>query len=203
MPTLVVVVTAAFLCRSVGEAHVSTAQNLEKSLDIERYSDQPLELTDLKVGEQRITDGIATKSILGGMAVDTIAFKESNGWFKHVLFRFRNVSGRPILGVQAYLYFQPPDTHTIYSLPLVASTALKEGVVQPGKEVILTVTDQAWSLTSAILERYKVNPDLVPVRFAIGIVRFSDDLRWSGGQFLRQDPGNPYRWNVVDTKPAP
>jgi hypothetical protein len=197
------VVVAGLLSGSIGQARESPAQDAEKSLGIERYPDQPLELIDLKVGVQRMNDRIATKSILNGIAVDTITFKERDGWFKHVLIRFRNVSGRPIYGVTAYLYFQPPDARTLYSLPLAASTALNEGVVQPGAEVILTVTDQAWSLTADILEKHKVNPDLVSVKFAIGMVRFSDDLRWSQGHLLRQDPNNPYKWNVIDTKVAP
>jgi len=35
------------------------------------------------------------------MGLDTVKFKEKEGWFKHLKVRLRNVSGKPIYGLRA------------------------------------------------------------------------------------------------------
>jgi hypothetical protein len=181
----------------------SVLQGDDKSLDIERYSNEPLELIELKIGEQSVKDRISTKSRLNEEGFDSVKFKENEGWYKRVWIRMRNVSGRPIYGVGAHLYFQPSDTRTLFSVPLTGSTRLKQGVLEPDDDIILTVSDQAWSLTADILKQHGVEPDLASVKFRIDLVRFGDDLQWSKGHQLRRDPHNPNRWNVTDSKATP
>jgi hypothetical protein len=201
--SLVAVVVAGLLLGSIGQARKSRAQDADKSLDIERYPNEPLELVDLKVGEQVIKVETATRSKPNDTGLDHLSFKERDGWFKRVVVRLRNVSGRPIYGASAHLYFQPSHTRTLYSLPLAGSTLLKRGVLEPGAEITFVVSDQAWSLTADILNQHGVDPDLAPVKFSIDIVRFSDDLQWSRGNLLRRDPDDPNRWNVIEMKVAP
>jgi hypothetical protein len=195
---LVLVVLSMLLMTSPGLALTSTRQDADKSLDIERYPDEPLELVELKVRDQPIKDKIATKSRHNSFGQDTVTFKEREGWFKHLQVRLRNVSGKPIYGVGAHLFFRPSDTKTFYSLPLVGFTQLGRGVLEPGADITLAVTEQAWSLTADILKQFGVNPDVAPVSFGIDVVRFSDGLQWSKGQMLRRNPDNPNRWIPVD-----
>lgn len=201
--TLAVVVVAGVLLNSIGQASESPAQDAEKSLDIERYLNEPLELVDLKVGEHVIKDKIATKFWRNDGGLDKVTFRERNGWYKRVMITFRNVSGRPIYGVRAHLYFQPPSTTTLFSLPLLASTSLKKGVLDPGAEISLSVSDQAWVLTADILKQHGVDPDLASVKLSIDTVRFSDSLQWSRGHLLGRDPDDPNRWKVMDVKAKP
>ncbi len=194
---LVLVIPSMLLMNSVVVAHKSPSQDTDKSLDIERYADEPLELVEFKIEDQPIKDKIATKSRHSSV-LDTVTFKEREGWFKHLQVRLRNVSGKPIYGVRAHLFFRPSYTKTLFSLPLAGSTQLGQGVLEPGADITLTVTEQAWSLTADILKHYGVNPDLAPVSFGVDVVRFGDDLQWSKGQMLRRDPNNPKLWRPVD-----
>jgi len=47
-------------------------------MDIERYSDQPLQLVDLKIGGQELTSKITTKSIHGDVQTDNITFTQDD-----------------------------------------------------------------------------------------------------------------------------
>lgn len=201
--TLAIVIATAPISDQFGQVRELTSQDTDKSLDIERYSNEPLELVDLKVGEQVLKYKITSKFMNGDAGLDTVNFKERNGWFKRILITMRNVSGRSIYGLSAYLYFAPPGSRTLYSLPLVASTILKQGVAEPGAEITLTVSDQAWSLTSGIFDKHGVDPDGASVQFSLGLVHFANDLQWSKGHLLRRDPNNPYTWKVIDMKVGP
>jgi hypothetical protein len=201
--TLAIVVIGGPILDALGQVRELPPQNSDKSLDITRYSNEPLELVDLKVGEQGIKNKIASKFRSDGAGLDTVTFKERNGWFKRISVTMRNVSGSPIYGLRAYLYFIPPGSRTLYSLPLRATTILNKGVAEPGSEITLTVSEQAWSLTTDILDKHDVNPDLASVEFSIEYVRFASDLQWSKGQLLRRDPNNPNKWNVIDMKDDP
>ena len=194
---LLLVIPTMLLMNSVGVALASTGQDADKSLDIERYADEPLELIELRIGDQPIEDKIAMKFRHNSGGADTVSFKQRDGWFRHLQVRLRNVSSKPIYGVRAHLIFGPSDTKTLYSLPLAGSTQLRRGVLLPGADITLTVTEQAWNLTADILKHYGVNPDLAPVSFGIDVVQFSD-LQWSKGQMLRRDPENSNRWIPVD-----
>lgn len=196
--TLLACVATAFVVEPIGHTARSPVQAAEKSLDIERYPNEPLEMVELKVGEQPVQGRITVKFRRNDEGLDSVTFKEHDGWFRRILISLRNVSGRPISGVRAHLYFQPAYTRTLFSLPLVGSTVLKQGVLEPGAEIILTVSEQSWDLTAGILKQHGVNPDLASVKFAIDIVRFSDDLQWSRGHLLRPDPDNPNRWIPID-----
>ncbi len=199
---LILAILSMLLMNSVGVAltstgQASTGQDADKSLDIERYADEPLELVELKIGDQPIKDKIATKFRLNSQGVDTVSFKQRDGWFRHLQIRMRNVSGKPIYGVRAHLRFRPSGTDNIYSVPLAGFTQLRQGVLEPNADITLSVTEQAWGLTEDIRKQFGVNPDLTPVSFGIDIVQFSD-LQWSKGHMLRRDPEHPNRWIPID-----
>ncbi len=90
-------------------------QETDKSLSIERYSDEPLDLVELKIGSQSLKDRIATTFRReNGAGVDTVSFRERQGWFRQLEIRLRNVTSKPIYGVSARLFFRPPDRHALF-----------------------------------------------------------------------------------------
>ena len=167
---------------------VAFAQDGDKSLNIERYGDEPLQLVGLKIGSQSITDNLPVNARHNSVGVDTITFNQRDGWFRNVEFKLRNISGKPIYGVSSHLFFRPSETKTVYRLPLAGSSQAGQGVLEPGGEITLIVTEQAWTLTKEILKYYDVDPDKTVVSFGVDVVQFSDNEQWSKGRMLRLDP---------------
>ncbi len=195
---LVLMLITAFLFYSIGQANRSQAQDAEKSLDIERYPNEPFSLIDLKVSEQSIKSKIALKQRRGEEGLDNVRFKEREDWFKRVWIRLRNTSNKPISGVQAYLYFKVPGAPMQFRVGLEASTSLKRGVVEPGDEVDLKVSDQRWSYTADMLRQHGADVNLAAVTLSIERVWFTKDLQWTKGHLIRRDAYNPNKWNVID-----
>ena len=188
VPFLVLVFTVMVPMNSV-----VFAQDNDKSLNIERYADAPLQLVGLKIGSQSITDKIPADAHHNSVGVDTFTFKQRDGWFRNLEVKLRNVSGRPIYGVSSHLFFQPSEAKTVFSLPLAGFTQLGQGVLEPGGELTLTVTEQAWAVTAEILKHYNVDPDKSVVSFGVDVVQFSDNEQWSKGRMLRLNPPAPDR----------
>ncbi len=89
--TTLFLVAAGLGSAATGSSSKLAAQATDKSLDIERYSNEPLELTELKIGEQSIRDKIATQSRRNDEGLDSVRFRENDGWFKTVWVKLRNV----------------------------------------------------------------------------------------------------------------
>lgn len=198
---LTVVFGTGILFVAIGYTHRPPAQDDDKLLDIERYPHEPLELVDLKVSEQSVKSKIKVKLRRGRHGLDDAKFKDKSDWFKRVSVRLKNVSGKPIVGLSAYMYFKPPGSKVLFSLGLFGSTQLKRGVLEPNDEINLTVSDQSWNQTANILMQYGVDANLSSVTLFIESVLFSDGLRWSKGQMLRRDPDNPNKWISIDKGP--
>jgi hypothetical protein len=164
---------------------VAFAQDGDKSLNIERYGDEPLQLVGLKIESQSITDKLPVTARHNSVGVDTITFNQRDGWFRNLEVKLRNVSGKPIYGVSSHLFFRPSETKTVYRLPLAGLTQAGQGVLEPGGEITLIVTEQAWRLTEEILKYYDVDPDKTVVSFGVDVVQFSDNEQWSKGRMLR------------------
>jgi hypothetical protein len=184
---LVLVLAAVILPVVVGHARKLLAQDIEKSLDIERYPNEPFLLVELKVSDKSIKSKIAPRQRRGDEGLDNVKFKESPEWFRRVSITLRNTSDKPITGLQAYLYFKVPGSITLFGVGLDASTKLKRGVIEPGDEVDLTVGDRRWNLTADILKQHGADVNLAAVTLSIERVWFSKDLQWSKGHLLRRD----------------
>ncbi len=199
---LVVVVVTVLLLDSIGHARKSPAQNGEKSLDIQRHANEPLELLDFKVSEQSHKDRIKVKHRNGDEGregLDRVEFQDADDWFKRVRVRLRNVSGKPIIGLEAYLYFRLPDTELRFRVRLSAQTEPRQTQpLDPGAETELSVTDQSWARTASILTQYGKDANLAAVTLSVETVGFSDGSQWDMGRLLRRDPENPSKWTPVD-----
>jgi hypothetical protein len=198
-----VVVTAALLFGYIGHANKSTAQDADKSLDIERYPNEPLELVNLKIRDKALKNEIKMKSKNkgNGWGRDNVKFKETNGWFKHIKIKLRNISGKPIYGIRAGLHFQPPGLRMLFNMPLTWTKSLESDPLQPGAEIDLEVSDQLLNRTLIRMKQYDVDANLSSVSFSLDDAYFSDDIKWSRGVLLRRDSDDPNKWNPVD-KPA-
>jgi hypothetical protein len=91
--TIVFLVGTGLLVGTIGHARRSRAQDADKSLDIERYPNEPLSLVELKVSDQSVKSKIATKLRSGDEGLDNVKFKDQTDWFKRVSIRLRNTSG--------------------------------------------------------------------------------------------------------------
>src|SRR5712692_3771996 len=87
----VVTVLVGSLVYSIGQA----SQDNQKSLDIERHANEPLELVDLKVSEHSVKSKIKIKvkhrhGDQGREGLDNVEFQDQHDWFKRVRVRLRN-----------------------------------------------------------------------------------------------------------------
>jgi hypothetical protein len=199
---LVVIFATAILFASNKVVSKGITQGSEKSLDIERFSNAPLELVDLKVSEKSVKGNIKVKHRINGDGLDSVKFQDEGEWFKRVKIRVRNVSDRPVLNIEAYLYFKPPASTPLFSVDLTPSRKLNHEPLQPGGEVDLTVTDQSWNRTLEILNQYGVDASQSTVTFSVRFVLFDNETLWSRGHLVRQDPNNPRKFIPVEKSPG-
>ena len=199
---LVLVLATVILPGIIGHARKLLVQDSEKSLEIERYPNEPFSLVDLKVSERSIKNKIALTQRRGANGLDNAKFKDQDDWFKRVWITLRNTSDKPIIGVQAYLYFKIPGYSTLFRVSLEASTKLKRGLIEPGDEVDLRVSGQRWGYTAGILERHGADATRAVVTLSIDTIWFTNDLQWTKGHLMRRDASNPNKWNVVNENNA-
>jgi hypothetical protein len=169
-------------------------------LEIERYSDEPLQLVNLRIGTQSVKDRIRqkfkdNKSKLG---TDRVSFKERDDWFKRVSITLRNTSTKPVYGLRAYLYFKPAGFPMIFSMTLTGSRQLRNDPLQPGAEIDLTVSPGYLNRTLDDLKYRGLDASHTDVTFSLDAVIFSDELQWHRGHLVRPDSAIPDKWVPVD-----
>ncbi len=185
---------------SIGWAGKSAAQDAEKSLEIERYPNEPLELVDIKISGQSVKSKIKFKSKdkVSGWGRDNVKFRDKDNWFKSIKIKIRNVSGKPIYGLRAGLHFEPSNLRMLFSLPLGWNKSLDREPLQPGDEIDLEVSEQLLNRTIDRMRQYGVEANASPLSFSVDDAYFSHDLMWSRGILLRRDPNNPNKWDADD-----
>ena len=171
----------------------TTPQNDDKALDIDRYPNEPLQLIDLQIGEKSVKASIRQKSkdSISKWGKDTARFKEGTKWYRHVKVTLRNVSGRPLYGLSAELYFKRKDLDVFFGLPLTHT-------LEPNEEIDLNVSEESFNRAMTRMLEYAVNPDEASVTFSVDRAIFDDDFMWSRGGLFRRDPNDRLKWNRVD-----
>ena len=168
--TLVGVVAAGLLFGYIGHARKSAAQDAEKSLNIERYRNEPFELVDLKIGQNSVKSGIKSKvkNSRSQPVLDDVKFREKDDWSRNVKVRLRNISGRPIYGLTVSLFFEHISSRTGFEIRLkrAQNRDLKNQPLQPGDEIDLEVTDKDFNETMTMIRQYGLNPHELPVILA-------------------------------------
>jgi hypothetical protein len=195
---LVVIAALGIMFASSRVASKRVAQDPEKSLDIQRYPNEPLELLDIKVSGQSYKDKITVKSRKNDEGLDNIKFQDKEEWYRRVWVRLRNISGKPITGLRAYLLFEPTTMNRLFSIPLLHSKQLQNKALAPGEEIELTVTDEMWNKIAERLRQYNVDPNSTPIKLTIENVMFGNDLQWNRGHMVHPDPNDPNRWIPID-----
>lgn len=195
---LVLAIGTVLLPVLIGHARKSFAQDSEKALDIRRHVNEPLELIDLKVNQRSIKNMIAVSRRKGDDRLDTVRFQDLDDWPRRMRISLRNVSGKTIVGLQAYLYLKPPGSPVLFSVTLKSSNSLESTVLEPGDVVEAVVDDGSWNRTVNRLTQQGWNPSMAAVTFSVGIVAFRDGLQWNKGHMLRRDPDNPSRRIPID-----
>lgn len=201
-----ILVSVVLVFTYIGHAHKSNAQDPEKSLNIARYPDEPLELVDLKIGQNSVKSGIKSKvkNNRSQSVLDDVKFRENDDWSRNVKIRLRNISGRPIYSLSVSLFFQHTSSRTAFEIPLrrAENRDLKKQPLQPGDEIDLEVKDKDFNETMTMIRQYGLEPSGLPVILDVRSALFGDDFGWFGGTLMRRDPNNPQKWDAVD-KPAP
>jgi hypothetical protein len=192
---------SALLLISTGHARKQPAQDAEKTLLIERYRSEPLELLDLRVGEQSVKSKIKPKFKSGRGGLDEVRFRGKENWFRHVRVRLRNVSGRPIYGMRVYLYFQLSDSRTMFGLQLTRSRNLRATPLRPGAHIDLWADEPLVGATLEALRRHGADANNASVRLVVESALFAGDTQWLKGTLLRRDPNDPNNW-VPAARPA-
>lgn len=193
---------------SIGRSRVSQSQDEEKSLDVERYPDEPLELVDLQIRHNSVKKDIRFKSkdSISRWGRDHVKFKEKDDWFKNVKITLRNVSGRPIYGLSASLFFKPSSLRMLFQMALKQRQLrnLTQQPLQPGDEISLEVNEGSSNEGMQYMIQYGVDANQCTVSLSVDTAYFSDDLGWSKGAFIRRDPNKPKNWKAVDPpEPSP
>jgi hypothetical protein len=182
------------------------AQDEEKSLDINRYPNEPLELIDLKIGENSVKERIKSKAKdnNGRLVLDNVKFKEKNDWFKDLKVRLRNVSGKPIYALDVDLLFKDLNLQVGFAVSVKESQTknLKQQPLRPGEEIDLRVDDGSLKQMLAYMYKNGIDANQSTLRLAVNGVSFGDDFGWRKGVLMRRDPTNPRKWDVID-KPEP
>jgi len=191
----------ALVAYSLGQA----SQDDERSLDIQRYPNEPFELVDLKIGQNSVKKDIKFKSRDDSSRWEqhNVKFKEKENWFKSVHVRLRNISGRQVSALTANLYFLPPNSRMGFQLPLrkVEGRNLKAQPMLPGEEIELEVDGDRFYQTMATIRENGFDANAIPVALSVERVSFGDKLIWSKGILMRPDPDNPKNWKPIDDGP--
>ncbi|HKP38533.1 MAG TPA: hypothetical protein VJT71_16860, partial [Pyrinomonadaceae bacterium] len=207
---LAFVVSLVLLIKGVSDSARASASRLkpqqdeEKSLDVDRYPDEPLELVDLRIRHKSVKTEIKPKlrDNISKWGKDRVKFSEDANWFRHVKVTLRNVSGRPIYGLIARLAFKPADQDILFGMALTHKKDLRQKPLQPNEEIDLDVTDESFNRSMSRMLQHGVNPDAAVVSLSVDSAMFANDLMWSRGDLLQRDPNNHRKWDKVE-KPKP
>jgi hypothetical protein len=199
--TMVVLVLAfAAWCENEGTHATAQTQEADKVLEIERYPDEPLQLVNLRIGTQSVSDHIKLKfkDPKSKWGIDSVKFSEKDDWYKRVSITLRNASNKPVYGVQGFLYFKPVGLPTIFSLQLKNSKELWREPLEPGAEIELSVNQEKLDQTLVNLKDHGTDASVAVVSLSVDSVRFSKELQWYRGKLLRPDPTIPHKWVPID-----
>jgi hypothetical protein len=190
LASLVAAIISMFMVlNSINDAGKAEAQEGERSLLIERHGNEPLELIDLKIRDQSVKSKIKPKVRMGDDGYDRVSIPNSEEWAKHIRVKLRNISGKPIVGFQAYIYLKASGTDMYFSASLHGSRRLEHTTLDPGEEVEATVDRDSWDRAVNRFWQYGGDINSAEVSLAIGIVAFGDGLQWYKGHTLRVDGG--------------
>lgn len=204
---LALLIRGASYSATADSSKESQTQNDEKSLNFERYANEPLELVEVKIRERSVKSNIKGKvrDAKNKPVLDNVKFIEQDDWFKHVTVRLRNVSGRTVCGISAALYFQPQGLQMVFPMRFKGRDArdLFKHPLGPGEEIDLGVSQASVNEAMRYMFQHGIDVNKTTINLAVHTVYFSYDFGWAQGSFIRRDPANPKNWKAVDPAETP
>ena len=136
------------------------------------------------------------------MGMDNVKFRGDDRWSKTLEIRLRNISGRPIYGVSASLFFEHYEPRMAFEIKLkrIPNRDLKQHPIQAGEEIELQIPEPSFNQTTTKITQFGLSPRELVIVLAVRSALFSDDFGWFGGSYLRRDPHNGSNW---DAMPSP
>ena len=184
------------------ESSVS-AQEVERSLDIERYENEPYEIVDVYADGKSLKDKIKSKIKYGQEGLDNAKFKDKDGWYNRIKVRVRNISQNQIISIAGTLIFEHPLLPMEYGLFITPARDLNQEPLKLGEETDLQVNEIHINQTKDYLLKEGADENVPVVRVIMGNVLFTKTYLWGKGRFFRKDPNNSDKWNPIETPSAP
>ncbi len=194
------VALAVWLGNEGSRAGSAQTQDLDKTLEIQRYPDEPVQLVDLRIGAQSVKDHIKQKfkSNSSKWGLDSVKFKEKDDWYKRVSITLRNTSDKPVFALVGFLIFKPSGYPMLFGLPLTASRELGKDPLLPGAQIELSVNPGLLNNTLTDMKNHGVDVSNADVSFSLDTVMYSEELRWDRGKLVRPDSAVPGKWVPID-----
>lgn len=132
-------------------------------------------------------------------------FDAHPNWIKDLSFKLENISEKPIVFLQININF--PETRLTGNLMSYTMTfgqrpnskfkqLNKQMELMPGEVLEVSLDKERDKIHQFINERQPME-SIEKVELEIGFIIFEDRTAWTAGTFLRQDPGNPDRYNPI------
>jgi hypothetical protein len=185
------------------ELNSVSAQDIERSLDIERYENEPYEIVDVSVNGKSIKDKIKSKIKYGKEGLDNAKFKDKNGWYNHLKVRVRNTSPNQIISIAGSLMLEHPALPAVFGLPITSVRDLNKEPLKPGEEIDLQAQEKFINLTKEFFSKNGVDENVPVVRVLMENVLFTKTYLWRKGGYRRIDPNNPDKWITIGTLQTP
>lgn len=170
----------------------------ERKLEIQRYPNEPMQLTDLRISGESVKDRIAQlKTYENKWSTDSVSFNDTEDWYKRVSFTYKNVSDKSVRGVRAFLFFKAADGKT-FMVQLTSLSDLWKNALQPGEEVELILSDIELAKLLPTIQEQGVDLNRCAVSFSLDTAIYGEKLWWDRGHLLHPDPTQPNKWIPVN-----
>lgn len=170
----------------------------ERKLQIQRYPDEPMQLTDLRISGESVKDRIAQlKTYENKWSTDSVSFNDTEDWYKRVSFTYKNVSDKPVRGVRAFLFFKAADGK-MFMVQLTSLSDLWKNALQSGEEVELILSDIELAKLLPAIQEQGVDLNRCAVSFSLDTAIYGEKLWWDRGHLLHPDPTQPNKWIPVN-----
>lgn len=189
-------IVSAFLSSFAGaQSPNGQSETQERLLKYSKSPNDPLEIFNLKIGNQPIAFGEK--------------FRAGDEWVKDLSFDVRNTSGRTI-------------THFEFSVSMPSSKPQTPGGITPmfshgsntshpdvpptvrmapDEAVHVTYSDENYKSFQSMRRSIELSV-VTELSLRIDILMFDDDTAWSSAGLLRRNPSNPVAWVPFDEKAA-
>ena len=172
-----------------------SGQKLKAVVDTGRtYPNEPIELTDLKVGG---------KPVLLSQGIDV-----GTDWLNGLEWKIKNISKKNILTIELYLLFPDievrggkPFAHAMRygydpKLPPNYNNSVVTEPLKPNESVSFLISETNFTAIKPLLESKIPLADLRHLQIRFELIVFDDDTAWSLGEEMRRSPGS-LRWAPI------